>query len=163
MTGHMIGAYALWLFFGWCSAHRFFLGRTKTAFRQMGLLIGSIVFTVVAVWGSESYLSMRSLQEMEFERVLFLLVGAFMFIAWNLWLLADLVLIPLIVLDEERKAGVARAFATAPVAVHPGRARSDNNVQSSAVGFGEAAPRGYSMPWRQEKDEEQEIYKARGD
>lgn len=42
-------AYALWFFFGWFGAHRFYLGQTGTAVAQLILTLVSLLLTLVFV------------------------------------------------------------------------------------------------------------------
>ncbi len=42
-------AYLLWFFLGPWGAHRFYMGRKGSGFGMLGLMIGSIVLTAVAV------------------------------------------------------------------------------------------------------------------
>ncbi len=163
MTNHMIGAYFLWLFLGWCSAHRFFLGRKKSAFRQLGLLVGGVVCIFIAAWGGGDVTSYKGIQSIEFERVIFLMVGVLMYIVWAVWLLADAVLIALIALDEEREADFAREMGYMQPASRSKLPPSTTVDPSEPEPARSALPPGHVMPWRQEKDEEREIYKVRGD
>ena len=42
-------AYLLWFFLGAFGAHRFYMGRNGSAFGQLGLFIGSVLLSVVAI------------------------------------------------------------------------------------------------------------------
>jgi hypothetical protein len=86
-----------------------------------------------------------------------------MYIAWQVWILADAVLIALIAMDEERKASFAREMGTAPQKRPAAAARADQSGGAEPEASISSLPPGHVMPWRKEKDEEQEIYRARGD
>ncbi|MCP5397348.1 MAG: TM2 domain-containing protein [Sphingomonadaceae bacterium] len=64
-------AYLLWFFVGQLSAHRFYLGATSSAFKQLGLLFGSVILAFV-----------------------FAPLAAIGIIAWIIWIFADLFLMP---------------------------------------------------------------------
>ncbi|MEO1490939.1 MAG: TM2 domain-containing protein [Pseudomonadota bacterium] len=163
MINTMIGAYVIWLFFGWCSAHRFFLGRKKMAFRQLGLLVGGVICVVIATWDSGDVTSLRGIREIEFERAIFLMFGVLMLIVWNFWLLIDVVLIALITLEEERKAEIAAGLGTGMTAARkraaPNRVEDGQEEDEQRSTLSDR----YVMPWRQERHVEEEVYRARDD
>ncbi|MEZ5695361.1 MAG: TM2 domain-containing protein [Sphingomonadaceae bacterium] len=64
-------AYVIWLFIGQLSIHRFYLGATSSAWKQLGLFFGSIVMAFI-----------------------FPPLGALGLIAWMIWIIADLFLMP---------------------------------------------------------------------
>lgn len=64
-------AYVLWFLVGQLSIHRFYLGATSSAWKQLGLFVGSL-----------------------FMLFIFMPLGAVGFVVWMLWILADVFLMP---------------------------------------------------------------------
>ncbi len=74
-------AYLFWWFLGWAGAHRFYLGRVKTAMLQLFLFVSAIV-------------------------LYFVIIGYFLIFIWFIWWILDAYYIFKIVQEENIKRGV---------------------------------------------------------
>lgn len=162
----MIIAYLLWLFLGGLSMHRFFLGRILSAFLQIGLYLGGSAVVISSVWtngGLEALESEAAMRDAVSSGSLIL--GALMIIVWSLWWMIDAVLIALMVMEDERKseAGQGYDFNPQSVSLDPSHQATRQAAGRAPGATKSGIPDDYVMPWRQKKDDEREIYKARGD
>ena len=155
MIARLIIAYLLWLFLGGFSLHRFFLGRVRSGLAQLGLNFGAIVLVVLELQAKGGFALLENpygLREVFFTP--FGIIAIVMSLVGGLWLLLDFFLIVFLVLEDSRSGDQP----------YDQKSRPGPHARPGAAQTGASRlPDGYVMPWRQEPEDEREIYKARGD
>lgn len=139
-------AYLLWFLLGGFGAHRFYLNRGASAIFMILLYIGGIVVAIVGL-GQGSQSSM--------------ILGAMLVCAAATWLLIDLFTIPGMVEScNNQDEDLWGPYMPGPTSFDPGfgatlaKAGADPNRPRK-----KGVPDGYVMPWREEREQEQEIYR----
>jgi TM2 domain-containing membrane protein YozV len=62
-----LAAYAFWFFLGWLGAHRFYAGRTKSAFCMLALTLTGIGLPISIFWWMADAIVLNSILEEERE------------------------------------------------------------------------------------------------